>query len=66
MKVTIEFDLDEEKEEFEDFMNAEKSAAFIDNFGAHLRKLDKYSDEEMHSITELRDVFFDLKEDQGL
>lgn len=54
MKVTLEFDIPEEKEEHYYALNGHLYSIVVDNILEHLRKMHKYKDKDVVNIDELR------------
>lgn len=63
MKVTLEFDIPEEKEEHYYALNGHLYSIVVDNIIEHLRKLTKYQNQDIVNIDDLRQFIVDqLKE----
>lgn len=67
MKVTLEFSLPEEREEYEMYANAAKYYAVIWEYLSTLRSHIKYgSEEEKGSFEEAREMFWNIISEQDL
>ena len=71
MKVTIEFNLPEQQEEYEDFMNGAKWKYIVRELDEHMRGKIKYNDENMSltqldTIQEVRDMLVGCMEQENL
>lgn len=71
MKATLEFSLPDEKHEFELATNAVKWMSFAHEFEQYLRteykyNEDKYNDDQYKTLSEIRDKFYELLNEEGL
>ena len=70
MKVTIEFDLPEDRYEYERAIEGKKWQWFADAFSDYLRKQEKYNenltDEQFEILTQIREKFHELMKEEGL
>ena len=66
MKVIIEFDYFEEKEELENALAGGRHAAMIHNLDDWLRGLEKYQDQETIKVSDVRQKICDLYDGYGI
>lgn len=66
MKATLEFDMIEEREQFNDAVNGTAYSSVVDELFKWLRNLDKYSDRETVLIEEVEDKLRELLRDENL
>jgi hypothetical protein len=71
MKVTIEFNLPEQQEEYEDFMNGAKWKYIVRELDEHMRGKIKYNGENMSltqldTVQEVRDMLVECMEQENL
>ena len=71
MKVTIEFNLPEQQEEYEDFMNGAKWKYIVRELDEHMRGKIKYNDGKMSltqldTVQEVRDMLVGCMEQENL
>ena len=80
MKVTIEFNLPEQQEEYEDFMNGAKWKHVVRKLDEHMRRAIKYNDgnmtltkfgttqevQDIHTLQEVRDMLVEYMEQENL
>ena len=59
MKVTLEFDGNEEQEEYQNALNGWKYRAVVNDIREMIRSKEKYTEEETISLDELRQYLFD-------
>jgi hypothetical protein len=59
MKVTLEFDGNEEQEEYQNALNGWKYRAIVNDIREMIRSKEKYTEEETISLDELRQYLFD-------
>lgn len=59
MKVTLEFDGNEEQEEYQNALNGWKYRAIVNDIREMIRSKEKYTEEETISLDELRVYLFD-------
>jgi hypothetical protein len=64
MKATLTFDLPEEREEFDTYLNAFKYYSIMFDFESELRKINKHeehSEEVSNMIERITDCFYEIK-----
>lgn len=71
MKVTIEFNLPEQQEEYEDFMNGAKWKYIVRELDEHMRGKIKYNGGNMSltqldTVQEVRDMLIEYMEQENL
>jgi len=80
MKVTIEFNLPEQQEEYESFMNGAKWKHVVREIDEHMRRAIKYNDgkvtsthlfttqevKDIHTLQEVRDMLLEYMEQENL
>jgi len=81
MKVTIEFNLPEQQEKYEDFMNGAKWKYIVRELDEHMRRAIKYNDgkitsthldfttqevKDIHTLQEVRDMLVEYMEQENL
>ena len=80
MKVTIEFNLPEQQEEYEDFMNGAKWKHVVREIDEHMRRAIKYNDgnmtltkfdttqevQDIHTLQEVRDMLIEYMDQENL
>ena len=73
-KLTLEFDTNEDKEEYESAVNGHKYRYVLSEFDGHLRSIvkygevrgKKYSEKEQELVEKLRDELWDLIGDEHI
>lgn len=66
MKVTIEFNNNEEAFELESCIYAYKMRAFISDYASYLRTLYKHDERCEFPIEEIREQFYEMLNDNGI
>lgn len=66
VQITYQFDLPEDREDYEELHQAPRVLAVLRSYNAWLRDLDKYSDQTTLDISDARDKMLTLVEGEGL
>ena len=71
MKVTIEFNLPEQQEKYEDFMNGEKWKYVVREFDEYMREMLKWNTENLDesqllTVRQIRSMLFNYIEQENL